>query len=226
VFAVPLGVGAAVFLTEYAGQSRFTQLVEVSTNGLWSTPSIVYGLFGWAFLVPRLGNGFSILSGQLVLGFMLLPLVIITSREALTSVPNAYRDASAALGVGKWETIKSVVLPAAMPGVTTGIILGIGRIAGETAPILLVAAGSPFPSDAPNVLTSFQLSATPPFVTNDALLQATSALPYQLYAVITAGVNKNAGLAWGTALVLLLVVLSFYAIGIASRIYFRKRLEA
>lgn len=226
LFAVPLGVGAAVFLTEYAGQSRFTQLVEVSTNGLWSTPSIVYGLFGWAFLVPRLGNNQSILAGQLVLGFMLLPLVIITSREALMSVPDAYRDASAALGVGKWETIKSVVLPAAMPGVTTGIILGVGRIAGETAPILLVSAGSPFPSAAPNVLSGFHLSTTPPFVTNDALLQATSALPYQLYAVITAGVNDNPGLAWGTALVLLLVVLSFYAIGIASRIYFRKRLEA
>ncbi|QLC33851.1 phosphate ABC transporter permease PstA [Halarchaeum sp. CBA1220] len=226
LFAVPLGVGAAVFLTEYAGQSRFTALVEVSTNGLWSTPSIVYGLFGWAFLVPRLGNNQSILAGQLVLGFMLLPLVIITSREALMSVPDAYRDASAALGVGQWETIKSVVLPAAMPGVTTGVILGVGRIAGETAPILLVAAGAPFPSDAPNVLSSFQLSTAPPFVTNDALLQATSALPYQLYAVITAGVNENAGLAWGTALVLLLVVLSFYAIGIASRIYFRKRLEA
>ena len=226
LFAVPLGIGAAVFLTEYAEQGRFTQLVEVSTDGLWSTPSIVYGLFGWAFLVPRLGNTQSILAGQLVLGFMLLPLVIITSREALKSVPDAYRDASAALGVGQWETIKSVVLPAAMPGVITGIILGVGRIAGETAPILLVAAGAPFPDSAPSVLSSFQFTTAPPFVTNDALLQSASALPYQLYAIITAGVGENITFAWGTALVLLLVVLTFYAIGIASRIYFRKKLEA
>jgi phosphate transport system permease protein len=225
VFAVPLGVGAAVFLTEYAEGGRFTRLIEVSTNGLWSTPSIVYGLFGLAFLVPRLGNTNSILSGQLVLGFMLLPLVVITSREAMLSVPDEYRDASAALGVGKWETIKSVVVPAAMPGVITGVILGVGRIAGETAPILLVTAGSPFPSEAPSVLGSFQFTSTPPFVTNPELLSASSALPFQLFAVITAGVGENITFAWGTALVLLLVVLSFYAVGIASRIYFRRRLH-
>jgi phosphate transport system permease protein len=225
LFAVPLGVGAAVFLTEYAERGRFTQLIEVSTNGLWSTPSIVYGLFGLAFLVPRLGNSNSLLAGQLVLGFMLLPLVVITSREALKSVPDDYRDASAALGVGKWETIRSVVLPAAMPGVITGVILGVGRIAGETAPILLVTGRTPFPTSTPNVLGSFQFTATPPFVTNPTLLEASSALPYQLFAIISAGVGENLQFAWGTALVLLLVVLSFYAVGIASRIYFRRKLH-
>jgi len=225
LFAVPLGVGAAVFLTEYADRGRFTALVEVSTNGLWSTPSIVYGLFGLAFLVPRLGNTNSILAGQLVLGFMLLPLVVITSREALKAVPDEYRDASAALGVGKWETIRSVVVPAAMPGVITGVILGVGRIAGETAPILLVTTGSPFPRRAPAVLGGFQFTTTPPFVTNPELLQASSALPYQLFAVIQGGVGENLSFAWGTALVLLLVVLSFYAVGIVSRIYFRRRLH-
>ena len=233
-FALPLGVGAAVFLTEYAEQGRFTQVVEVATNGLWSTPSIVYGLFGLAFLVPRLG-GKAILTGQLVLGFMFLPLVVITSREALQNVPNDYRDASAALGVGKWETIKSVVLPAAMPGVITGAILGVGRIAGETAPILLVMGGDPFPGTGANVLGSFDVSyyigTQYPFVsasvTNDALLQAASALPYQLYAIITAGLEgNNLDFAWGTALILLVVVLSFYAVGIASRIYFRRQLQA
>jgi len=121
LFAVPLGVGAAVFLTEYAEQGRFTSLVEVTTNGLWSTPSIVFGLFGLAFLVPRFGNTNSLFVGMVVLGFMLLPLVLITSREALKSVPDEYRDASAALGVSQWETIKSVVLPAALPGVITGV---------------------------------------------------------------------------------------------------------
>jgi phosphate transport system permease protein len=225
LFAVPLGVGAAVFLTEYAEQGRFTGLIEVSTNGLWSTPSIVYGLFGLAFLVPRFGNTNSLLAGQFVLGFMLLPLVVITSREALKSVPDEYRDASAALGVGKWETIKSVIVPAAMPGVITGVILGVGRIAGETAPILLVMAGTPFPTQAPNVLSSFEFTATPPFVTNPQLLEPASALPYQLYAIITAGVGENIEFAWGTALVLLIVVLSFYAVGITARIYFRRKLH-
>ena len=227
LFAVPLGVGAAVFLTEYAEQGRFTRTVEVTTNGLWSTPSIVFGLFGAAFLVPRFGNTNSLLSGILVLGFMLLPLVLITSREALKSVPDEYRGASAALGVSQWQTIRSVVLPAALPGVITGVILGVGRIAGETAPLLLVMAGSPFPSDTPGVFSAFEFSTTPPFVTNDALLTATSALPYQLYATITAGVGAADAKAfgWGTALVLLLVVLSVYAVGITLRKYFRGKLH-
>ena len=113
---------------------------------------MVYGLFGLAFLVPRIGNRSTLLSGMIVLGFMLLPLVVITSREALLNVPDEYRDASAALGVGRWEIIKSVVLPAAMPGVVTGSILGVSRIAGETAPILLVLSGEPFPTEGPDVL--------------------------------------------------------------------------
>jgi phosphate transport system permease protein len=230
LFAVPLGVGAAVFLTEYAERGRFTQVVEIATNGLWSTPSIVFGLFGLAFLVPRISGGNSILVGQLVLGFMLLPLVLITSREAILAVPDEYRDASAALGVTKWQTIRSVVVPAAMPGTITGVILGVGRIAGETAPLLLVFGGAPYPSGTPNVLTSFALTPNPPFVTNDALLSPASALPYQLYSTITAGVFPkeiftNQEFGWGTALVLLLVVLGLYAIGVGSRLYFRRKLH-
>ncbi|MDB2270347.1 phosphate ABC transporter permease PstA [Halorubrum ezzemoulense] len=232
VLAVPLGVGAALFLTEYADRGRFTQVVEIATNGLWSTPSIVFGLFGFAFLIPRFGNGKSLLSGMITLGFMLLPLVVITSREAMLSVPDEYRDASAALGVSKWQTIRSVVLPAALPGVVTGVILGVGRIAGETAPILLTMAGGTFVpgSQTVDVFGSFQFTSAPPFVANPALLEATSALPYQLYALISAGVgaSSNVGNAdefrWATALVLLVVVLSFYAIGIATRYYFRRRL--
>ncbi|GAA0720642.1 phosphate transport system permease protein [Halorubrum trapanicum] len=233
LLAVPLGVGAAVFLTEYAERGRFTQVVEVATNGLWSTPSIVFGLFGFAFLIPRFGNGKSLLSGMITLGFMLLPLVVITSREAMLSVPDEYRDASAALGVSKWQTIRSVVLPAALPGVVTGVILGVGRIAGETAPILLTMAGGTFVpgSQTVDVLGSFQFTSAPPFVANPALLEATSALPYQLYALISAGVgaSSNVGDAdafrWATALILLIIVLSFYAIGIATRYYFRRRLR-
>ncbi len=230
LFAVPLGVGAAVFLTEYAEQGRFTQVVEVATNGLWSTPSIVFGLFGLAFLVPRISGGNSILVGQLVLGFMLLPLVLITSRESIKAVPDEYRDASAALGATKWQTIRSVVVPAAMPGVITGVIIGVGRIAGETAPLLLVFGGSPYPSSTPNVIGSFRFTARPPFVTNEALLSPASALPYQLYSSITAGVFPkevftNTEFGWGTALVLLLVVVGLYAVGVGARIYFRRKLH-
>jgi phosphate transport system permease protein len=228
LFAVPLAVGAAVYLAEYAPNSKFASAVEVATNGLWSTPSIVFGLFGLAFLIPRFGNNKSIFVGQLVLGFMLLPLTLITSYESMKSVPDAYRDASAALGVTRWQTIRSVVIPAAMPGVVTGVILGVGRIAGETAPLLLVTGGANFPTASPGVLSGFEfdLVASPPFVqvSNEALMQAASALPYQLYAIITAGVGQNEEFGWGTALVLLGVVLSFYAIGIASRSYFRRKL--
>ncbi|WP_336036506.1 phosphate ABC transporter permease PstA [Halobacterium yunchengense] len=228
-FAVPLAVGAAVFLTEYAADSSFTRAVDVATNGLWSTPSIVFGLFGLAFLVPRFGGAPSIFAAQLVLGFMLLPLVLITSREAMKSVPDEYRDASAALGVSKWDTVRSVVVPAAMPGVTTGVILGVGRIAGETAPLLLVLNGPNFPNAAPGVLSSFAVDfgLEPPFVhvSNPALLERASALPYQLYAIITAGVGAEESFGWGTTLVLLGVVLGFFAMGIATRRYFRRKLH-
>jgi phosphate transport system permease protein len=229
VFAVPLAVGASVYLTEYAADSAFTSAVDIATNGLWSTPSIVFGLFGLAFLVPRFGGTPSIFAAQLVLGFMLLPLVLITSREAMKSVPDEYRDASAALGVSKWETVRSVVVPAAMPGVLTGAILGVGRIAGETAPLLLVLNGPNFPNAAPGVLRSFAVDVglQPPFVhvSNPALLERASALPYQLYAIITAGVGAEESFGWGTTLVLLGVVLAFFAMGIASRRYFRRKLH-
>jgi len=234
VLSVPLGVGAAIFLTEYAEQGRFTNVVEIATNALWSTPSIVFGLFGAAFLVPRFTPQpqKSLLSGMITLGFMLLPLVVITAREAMIAVPDEYRDASAALGVSRWQTIRSVVLPAAMPGVVTGVILGVGRIAGETAPLLLTMGGGSFvgAGQRAKVLDGFQLSLSPPFVTNPELTQATTALPYQLYQVIltgtgqTAGVNDVTAFGWGTALVLLGVVLAFYAVGIATRQYFRSKL--
>jgi len=233
-FAVPLGVGSAIFLTEYAERGRLTQAVEVATNGLWSTPSIVFGLFGFAFLIPRFGGTKSLISGMLTLGFMLLPLVLITSREAILAVPDEYRDASAALGVSKWQTIRSVVIPAALPGVVTGVILGVGRIAGETAPILLTMTGGTFVpgGQTVDVIGGFEFTTAPPFVANPELLQATTALPFQLYALITAGVGlgDNVGNAeqfqWATALMLLIVVLSFYAVGIGARYYFRRRLQS
>jgi len=225
LFAVPLGVGAAVFLTEYAEQGRFTAIVEIATNALWSTPSIVFGLFGAAFIIPRLGGNESLMAGMLVLGFMLLPLVLITSRESILAVPDEYRDASAALGVSQWETIKSVVLPAAMPGVITGGILGIGRIAGETAPLILVLGSTLNATESVNVIQGFQFVAEPPFIINDQLLAASASLPTQVWAVIAAGVSGSPEMGWASAAILLSVVLTFYAIGITARTYFRRKLN-
>ncbi|MDS0261529.1 phosphate ABC transporter permease PstA [Haloarcula sp. S1CR25-12] len=225
LFAVPLGVGAAVFLTEYAEQGRLTAVVEVATNALWSTPSIVFGLFGATFLIPRIGGDESLTAGMLVLGFMLLPLVLITSREAIKSVPDDYRDASAALGVSQWETIRSVVLPAAMPGVITGVILGVGRIAGETAPLILVLGSSPNSTAAVEVLKGFRFTTAPPFVANEALLSSSASLPTQVWAVIAAGVSGSPAKGWATAFILLVVVLTFYAVGITARTYFRRKLN-
>jgi phosphate transport system permease protein len=224
-FAVPLGVGAAIFLTEYAEQGKGTALVEVATNALWSTPSVVFGLFGAAFILPRLGGDESLLAGMLVLGFMLLPLVLITSREAIKSVPDEYRDASAALGVSRWETIRSVVLPAAMPGVVTGVILGVGRIAGETAPLILVLGSTLNSTRAIDVIGGFRFLNQPPFIINDALTQSSAALPTQVWAVIAAGVSGSPSMGWASAFLLLTVVLGFYAVGIATRTYFRRKLN-
>ncbi|NHN41136.1 phosphate ABC transporter permease PstA [Halorubellus sp. JP-L1] len=224
-FAVPLGLGAAVFLTEYAEQGNFTNLVEIATNALWSTPSIVFGLFGAAFLIPRLGGDESLLAGMLVLGFMLLPLVLITSREAIKAVPAEYRDASAALGVDQWTTIRSVVVPAAMPGVITGVILGVGRIAGETAPLILVLGSTLNATEAVDVVGGFRFVAEPPFVVNDALTAASASLPTQVWAVISAGVSGSPSMGWASAFVLLMVVLSFYAVGITARTIFRRKLD-
>jgi phosphate transport system permease protein len=224
-FALPLGVGAAIFLTEYAEQGRFTALVEIATNALWSTPSIVFGLFGAAFLIPRLGGDESMLAGMLVLGFLLLPLVLITSREAIKAVPDEYRDASAALGVNQWTTIRSVVLPAAMPGVITGVILGVGRIAGETAPLILVLGSTLNSTEAIDVIGGFEFVAQPPFIANDALLSASASLPTQVWAVIAAGVSGSPSMGWATAFILLMVVLTFYAVGITARTYFRRKLN-
>jgi phosphate transport system permease protein len=225
LFAIPLGVGAAIFLTEYAEQGNFTSVVEVATNALWSTPSVVFGLFGAAFLIPRLGGDESLLAGQLVLGFMLLPLVLITSREAILAVPDEYRDASAALGVDQWETVRSVVLPAAMPGVITGVILGVGRIAGETAPLILVLGSTLNSTRAIDVLGGFRFLDHPPFIVNEALTQASASLPTQVWGVIGAGVSGSQSMGWASAFILLMVVLSFYTVGIVARKYFRRKLD-
>lgn len=142
VIAAPLGVGTAVFLTEYTRENRFTQVVRFGTESLAGVPSIIFGLFGFAFFVIFLGLGWSILSGGLTLAAMILPTIIRTAEEAIRAVPGSYRQVSFALGASRWQTVTNVVIPSAMPGIVTGIILSIGRSVGETAAVILTAGSS------------------------------------------------------------------------------------
>ena len=216
LFAVPLGVGAAIFLTEYAKRGWIRQAVGVTADCLWSTPSIVFGLFGYVFLVPRITGHSTLLAGQIILAAMLLPLTIATSTEALSSVPDEFRSGSLALGASKWWTIRKVVLPSSVPSIITGILLGIGRIAGETAPIMLIAVASN--TSAPDFFTT-----SPPYLHIGPLFSEVDALPYRLYAIYKAGVGGSIQEAWGTALVLIVLVLMFYGLGITVRSYYRRR---
>lgn len=216
IFAVPLGVGAAVFLTEYAKRGWIRQAVGVTADCLWSTPSIVFGLFGYVFLVPRITGHSTLLAGQIILAAMLLPLTIATSTEALSAVPDEFRNGSLALGASRWWTIRRVVLPSSVPSIITGVLLGVGRIAGETAPIMLIAVASH--TDAPNFF-----STSPPYFHLGPLFNEIDALPYRLYAIYKAGVGGSIQEAWGTALVLIVLVLMFYALGITVRSYYRRR---
>lgn len=143
MISTPLGVGAAIYLNEYQRrQSRFTKVVEMSAEALSGIPSIVFGLFGFVFFVIFLGLGWSVISGGLTLSLMILPTIIRTSQEAITSVPAEYRENSLALGATKWQTIVRIILPSALPGIVTGVILSIGRSVGETAAVLLTAGSS------------------------------------------------------------------------------------
>lgn len=153
IFSVPVGIGAAIYLTEYAGRgNRLVGFVRITAETLSGIPSIVYGLFGSIFFVKALGMGLSLLSGALTLAIMILPLIIRTSEEALLAVPDSYREGSFGLGAGRLRTVFSVVLPSAVPGILSGVILGIGRIVGESAALIFTAgtvaevAGSMFDS--------------------------------------------------------------------------------
>lgn len=183
--ALPLGTGAAIYLSEYARQDRLTRTIRLAILNLAGVPSIVFGLFGLGLFVLFLGFGASLLAGSLTLGLLVLPLVITTAEEAIRAVPASYRQASLALGATRWQTVRHAVLPSALPGILTGMILSIGRAAGETAPILLTAA-------------AFYLPHLPrsPF---DQVM----ALPYHLYVISTQVPNMPLKTQYGTALVLL-----------------------
>ncbi|HHY44974.1 MAG TPA: phosphate ABC transporter permease PstA [Firmicutes bacterium] len=142
IIAAPLGIGTAVFLTEYTQEGLFSRIVRFGTESLAGIPSIIFGLFGFLFFVIRLGMGWSILSGSLTLAAMMLPTIVRTSEEALRSVPDVYKETAYALGASRWQTVASVVLPTAMPGIVTGVILAMGRAVGETAAVIFTAGSS------------------------------------------------------------------------------------
>ncbi|MBN1471707.1 MAG: phosphate ABC transporter permease PstA [Syntrophaceae bacterium] len=203
---LPLGIASAIYLTEYARQGRVVRLIKLGINCLAGVPSVVFGLFGLGFFVIFLKFGSSILSGSLTLGFLILPTIIGASEEALKSVPQTFREASLSLGVSKWQTIYRIVLPNALPGILTGSILGIGRAAGETAPIMFTAA-------------AFFTAKLPASIFDEVM-----ALPYHIYVLATAGTNIEATrpIQYGTVLVLLAVVLGIDLIAIIIRGHMRK----
>ena len=162
VVAFPLGVMSAIYTTEYAGNGKIVRFIRIMTNNLGSIPSIIFGLFGMALFVNALGFGDSIIAGSFTLGLLALPLVIRTTEEALKAVPDSYRTGSLALGATKLQTIWRVVLPTAFPNITTGLILSIGRVSGETAPILFTAAAYFLPKAADEHLRPGDGAPLPP----------------------------------------------------------------
>ena len=204
IFALPLGVLAAVYLSEYAKPGTFTRLIRLSIVNLAGVPSVVYGRFGLGLFVMLLHFGASLLSGSLTLAILTLPVVITASEEALSAVPQSFRDASMALGATKWQTTVRVVLPNAVSGIITGMILGIGRAAGETAPILFTVA-------------AFYLRDLPHSIYDQAM-----ALPYHLYVLSTQVPNAPPKVQWGTALVLLALVLGMNLIAAGIRTRYRR----
>jgi len=190
LFACPLGIAAAIYLSEYASDNRATRLIRIAIINLAGIPSIVYGLFGLGIFVLFFKLGTSILAASLTLAIMTLPVVISTAEEALRAVPQAFRVVSISLGATQWQTIRRIVVPQSLPGILTGVILGLERAAGETAPILFTGAAFYLPS----------LPQSP--------MDETMALPYHLYVISTQVPGMPQEIQYGTALVLLILVLS------------------
>ncbi|MBN2008326.1 phosphate ABC transporter permease PstA [candidate division KSB1 bacterium] len=210
VFAVPVGMFTAIYLNEYAIQGRLIRIIRLAIRNLSGVPSIVYGLFGFALFVLMLNIGLSALSAGLTLGLLTLPWTITASEEALKTVPMSYREGALALGATKWQTIRSNVLPYAVPGMLTGTILGLARAAGETAPILFTGAAFFWP-----ILPSFP----------KVLVSQFMALPYHLFIMSTQHheIVKVRPLAYGTAFVLIVLVLSMNILAVWIRYRFRKK---
>lgn len=209
IFAFPIGVLAAIYMNEYVKEGIIKKIIKQMTNNLAGIPSIVFGLFGMALFVNKLGFGDSILAGSLTLGLLALPVVIRTTEEALKAVDNTFRHASIGLGASKWETTSKVVLPIAFPNIITGLILSIGRVSGETAPILFTVA-------------AYFLPKLPTSIFDQAM-----ALPYHLYVISTSGTNieESRPIAYGTALVLIIIVLIANLLANGLRKYFGNKVK-
>jgi phosphate transport system permease protein len=205
IVAVPIGVGAAIYLAEYAQDNVLTRAIRIAIINLAGIPSVVYGLFGLGLFVLFLNFGASIIAGSLTLGIMTLPIIISTAEEALRAVPLSFRVVSTSLGATRWQTIRRVVLPQALPGILTGVILGLERAAGETAPILFTVA-------------AFFLPRLP-----TSMFDQTMALPYHLFVISTQVPGMPIRIQYGTALVLLVFVLSMNLAATLIRSRYRRR---
>ena len=205
IVVAPFGIGAAVYLSEYAPDNRWTQMIRIAIINLAGIPSVVYGLFGLGLFVIFFKMGISILAGSLTLAIMTLPVIITTTEEALRAVPQPFRVVSRSVGATQWQTIRRIVLPQALPGIMTGVILGLERAAGETAPILFTAA-------------VFFLPRLP-----TSALDPTMALPYHLYVISTQVPGMSPQIQYGTALVLLMFVLGMNLLATVIRSRARAR---
>jgi len=206
IVALPLGVASAIYLSEYAKPGKFLAVIRLGIQNLAGVPSVIFGLFGLALFCIFFGFGISILAGSLTLGFLILPTVIGAAEEALRQVPATFREASLGLGATRWQTIRKVVLPAALPGILTGSILGVGRAAGETAPIMFTAA----------TFYTLYLPRSP--------FDGVMALPYHIYVMATAGthIDQTRHLQYGTVLVLMALVLGMCLSAILIRARMRR----
>lgn len=209
IFAVPIGILSGIYINEYTKDSFYKRFIKLMTNNLAGIPSIVFGLFGMSLFVNTLGFGDSIIAGSLTLGLLALPVVIRTTEESLKSIDNSFRHGSLALGATKLQTVRKVVLPMAFPNIITGLILSIGRVSGETAPILFTVA-------------AYFLPKLPTSIFDQVM-----ALPYHLYVISTSGTNvaESRPIAYGTALVLIGLVLIVNLLANALRRYFGKKVK-
>lgn len=209
LISFPIGVMSGIFMNEYATNGKITKFIRIMTNNLSGVPSVVFGLFGMALFVNTLGFGDSIIAGSLTLALLSLPLVIRTTEEALKSIDDSFRHGSLALGATKLQTIRKVILPMAFPNIITGLILSVGRVSGETAPILFTVA-------------AYFLPQLPGSIFDQCM-----ALPYHLYVISTSGTDMEAQLplAYGTALVLIMIILFVNLLANALRKYFEKRVK-
>ena len=209
LISFPIGVMSGIFMNEYATNGKITKFIRIMTNNLSGVPSVVFGLFVMALFVNTLGFGDSIIAGSLTLALLSLPLVIRTTEEALKSIDDSFRHGSLALGATKLQTIRKVILPMAFPNIITGLILSVGRVSGETAPILFTVA-------------AYFLPQLPGSIFDQCM-----ALPYHLYVISTSGTDVEAsrGMAYGTALVLIAIVLIVNLLANALRSYFAKKVK-